>query len=145
MAAVLPAILVLLPTLGLTLAWLRLEGGAWLHLWNTLLPEMLLNTALLMLGVGTVTLVMGSSLAWLVTTYDFPGVRTIEWLLVLPMAIPGYILGYVFMALFDYAGPFQTQLRAWFGPPFELPEFRSLPGAVLVLSLSLYCSVENIA
>jgi iron(III) transport system permease protein len=145
LAAMLPAILVLLPTLGLTLAWLRLEGGAWLHLWNTLLPEMLLNTALLMLGVGTVTLVMGSSLAWLVTTYDFPGVRTIEWLLVLPMAIPGYILGYVFMALFDYAGPFQTQLRAWFGPPFELPEFRSLPGAVLVLSLSLYPYVYLLA
>jgi len=145
LAATLPAILILLPLLGLALAWLRLEAAAWLHLWNTLLPEMLLNTALLMLGVGTATLVMGSSLAWLVTNYDFPGARAIEWLLVLPMAIPGYILGYVLMALFDYAGPIQTQLRAWFGPSFEAPEFRSLPGAVLALSLSLYPYVYLLA
>ncbi|MCS7057037.1 MAG: iron ABC transporter permease [Thermoflexales bacterium] len=140
-----PAALVLLPLIGLVAAWLRLDGEIWLHLWNTLLPEMLLNTMLLMLGVGATTLVLGTGLAWLVTTYSFPGARLIEWLLVLPIAIPGYILGYVFMSLFDYAGPFQTQLRAWFGSHVELPEFRSLPGAVLVLSLALYPYVYLLA
>lgn len=145
LAVALPAFLVLLPLIGLALAWLRLDAEIWAHLWSTLLPEMLLNTALLMAGVGLTTLVLGTTLAWLVTTYTFPGARLIEWLLVLPIAIPGYILGYVSMSLFDYAGPFQTQLRAWFGPELELPEIRSLPGAVFVLSLTLYPYVYLLA
>ncbi|MCS6847067.1 MAG: iron ABC transporter permease [Anaerolineae bacterium] len=145
LAAALPAFLVLLPLIGLALAWLRLDGEIWSHLWSTLLPEMLLNTALLMFGVGATTLALGTALAWLVTTYAFPGSRSLEWLLVLPIAIPGYILGYVSMSLFDYAGPFQTQLRAWFGPDLELPEFRSLPGAIFVLSLTLYPYVYLLA
>ncbi|BCX04770.1 MAG: ABC transporter permease [Candidatus Roseilinea sp.] len=145
LAAALPALLVLLPLIGLALTWLRLDGEIWSHLWSTLLPEMLLNTVLLMLGVGATTLAIGASLAWLVTTYAFPGARLLEWLLVLPIAIPGYILGYVAMSLFDYAGPFQTQLRAWFGPDLELPEFRSLPGAIFVLSLTLYPYVYLLA
>lgn len=145
LVAALPALLILLPLIGLALTWLRLDGEIWAHLWSTLLPEMLLNTALLMLGVGATTLALGTALAWLVTTYAFPGVRLVEWLLVLPIAIPGYILGYVSMSLFDYAGPFQTQLRAWFGADLELPEFRSLPGAIFVLSLTLYPYVYLLA
>lgn len=145
LAAAIPAFLVLLPLIGLALTWLRLDGEIWAHLWRTLLPEMLLNTTLLMLGVGATTLALGTALAWLVTTYTFPGAKLIEWLLVLPIAIPGYILGYVSMSLFDYAGPVQTQLRAWFGPDFELFEFRSLPGAIFVLSLTLYPYVYLLA
>ncbi len=143
--AMLAAVLVLLPLGGLFLTWARLEQSAWAHLWSTVLPEMMFNTALLMLGVSALTLLIGAPLAWLVTTYTFPGSRLIEWLLVLPIAIPGYILGYVFMSLFDYAGPFQSQWRAWFGPAFELPEFRSLPGAIFVLSLTLYPYVYLLA
>jgi iron(III) transport system permease protein len=136
---------VLLPLIRLALAWLNLTPEVWQHLWETLLPEMVFNTLLLMAGVGVVTLVLGTTLAWLVTHFEFPGARAVEWLLVLPLAIPGYIFGYVFMALFDYAGPFQSQLRAWFGPALELPEFRSLPGAIFTLSLSLYPYVYLLA
>lgn len=136
---------VLLPLIRLALAWLNLTPEVWQHLWETLLPEMVLNTVLLTAGVGAVTLCLGTTLAWLVTNFDFPGARLAEWLLVLPLAIPSYIFGYVFMALFDYAGPFQSQLRAWFGPSLELPEFRSLPGAIFTLSLSLYPYVYLLA
>ncbi len=139
--AMLAAVLVLLPLGGLFLTWARLEQSAWAHLWSTVLPEMMVNTALLMLGVSALTLLIGAPLAWLVTTYTFPGSRLIEWLLVLPIDIHGYI----FMSLFDYAGPFQSQWRAWFGPAFELPEFRSLPGAIFVLSLTLYPYVYLLA
>ena len=144
-AIVLLAGVILLPLIRLALAWLDFAPAVWQHLWETLLLEMLINTLLLMLGVGAMTLSIGTATAWLVTTFDFPGARLAEWLLVLPLAIPGYIFGYAFMALFDYAGPFQTQLRAWFGPSFELPEFRSLPGAILTLSLSLYPYVYLLA
>jgi iron(III) transport system permease protein len=137
--------IVLLPLIRLALAWLDFAPEVWQHLLETLLPEMLINTLLLMFGVGAMTLCIGAALAWLVTNFDFPGARLVEWLLVLPLAIPGYIFGYAFMALFDYAGPFQTQLRALFGPSFELPEFRSLPGAILTLSLSLYPYVYLLA
>ncbi|PJF47802.1 MAG: hypothetical protein D6709_05165, partial [Chloroflexi bacterium] len=68
MAAAIPAFLVLLPLIGLALTWLHLDGEIWAHLWRTLLPEMLLNTTLLMLGVGATTLALGTTLAWLVTT-----------------------------------------------------------------------------
>jgi iron(III) transport system permease protein len=136
---------VLLPLIRLAFAWLNLAPEVWQHLWETLLPEMVLNTVLLTAGVGAITLCLGTTLAWLVTNFDFPGARLAEWLLVLPLAIPGYIFGYVFMALFDYAGPFQSQLRAWFGPSLEWPEFRSLPGAIFTLSLSLYPYVYLLA
>ncbi len=136
---------VLLPLIRLALAWLDFAPEVWQHLLETLLAEMLINTLLLMFGVGVTTLCIGAALAWLVTNFDFPGARPAEWSLVLPLAIPGYIFGYAFMALFDYAGPFQTQLRVLFGPSFELPEFRSLPGAILTLSLSLYPYVYLLA
>lgn len=135
---IVPSVVVLLPVLALALAWLQFDPSVWSHLWDTLLPEMVINTIALIAGTGALTLTIGTSLAWLVTNYRFPGVRVMEWLLVLPLAIPGYILGFVFMSLFDYAGPIQTTLRAWLGDGLELPEIRSLPGAVVVLSLTLY-------
>ncbi len=140
-----PTVLVAAPLCVLLLSWLRADPALWSHLWSTLLPEMLVNTSLLLLGVGALTFVLGVSLAWLIASYRFPGSRILEWLLLLPLAMPGYVLGYVFMSLFDFAGPIQTQLRGWFGEAAELPEVRSLPGAVIVLSLALYPYVYLLA
>jgi iron(III) transport system permease protein len=140
-----PTLLVAAPLCVLLLSWLRTDPELWAHLWATLLPEMLLNTGLLLLGVGVLTFTLGTSLAWLVASFRFPGSRVAEWLLVLPLAMPGYVLGYVFMSLFDYAGPIQTGLRPWLGEEFELPEVRSLPGAIIVLSLALYPYVYLLA
>jgi iron(III) transport system permease protein len=140
-----PAFLVAAPLCVLLLSWLRIDGATWAHLWATLLPEMLLNTTLLVTGVALVALAIGAGLAWIVTAYRFAGARVVEWLLALPLAMPGYVLGYVFMSIFDFAGPVQTYLRGWFGEGLELPDIRSLPGAIVVLALATYPYVYLLA
>lgn len=117
----------------------------WADLWDTLLPEMLATTAALLAAVVLGTLVVGAGLAWLVTAYDFPGQRTLSWLLVLPIAMPAYILGFVFLALLDYAGPVQGALRAVFGAGVWFPDIRSVLGAGIVLTLTLYPYVYLLA
>jgi iron(III) transport system permease protein len=77
------------------------------------------------------------SLAWLVSAYDFRGRRLLEQLLILPLAVPSFVIGFVYMALLDYVGPIQTQLRAWFGPALRI-EVRTIWVAALVLSFVLY-------
>ncbi|MHC5559175.1 ABC transporter permease [Kocuria sp. U4B] len=107
--------------------------------------QMVLTTLVLMLGVGAGTLVVGGGLAWLVTAYRFPLRDALVWLLVLPLAMPAYILGFVFLSVFDVAGPVQSGLRAALGADVWVPEVRSLPGAILVLSLTLYPYVYLLA
>ncbi len=102
------------------------------------LGSMVLTTLLLMAGVGLGTLVVGGGLAWLVTAYSFPLRGVLVWLLVLPLAMPAYILGFVFLSTFDAAGPVQSLLRSALGAGVTLPSVRTLPGAVLVMTLSLY-------
>jgi iron(III) transport system permease protein len=99
---------------------------------------MVVTTLVLLAGVGVGTLVVGGGLAWLVTAYRFPLRDALVWLLVLPLAMPAYILGFVFLSVFDVAGPVQGAVRALFGPDAWVPEVRSLPGAVVVLTLTLY-------
>ena len=93
-------------------------------------------------GVGLFTLLIGSVTAWLITMYRFPGRKVLQWALVLPLAIPTYIIAYTFVHVFEYAGPVQGTLRQLFGwsspADYWFPELRSLPGAILVLSLVLY-------
>ncbi|MHA7239524.1 ABC transporter permease [Arthrobacter sp. TMS1-12-1] len=102
------------------------------------LIPMILTTLALMLGVGAGALVVGGGLAWLVTAYRFPLRNLLVWLLVLPLAVPAYVLGFVFLSVFDVAGPVQSLLRAVFGTDVWVPEVRSLPAAILVMTLSLY-------
>lgn len=100
--------------------------------------RMVLTTAGLLAGVGLGTAVLGTGLAWLVTAHEFPGRGVLEVLLVLPLAMPGYVLGFVFLSTFDYAGPVQTGLRSLLGEGLPAWPVRSLPGAVVVLVLTLY-------
>lgn len=119
--------------------------AVWRHLWSTRLPEMLTSTVALLVLVGAGTLVLGVSLAWLTSAYRFPGRPVFRFALVLPLAMPGYVLGYVFMTTFSYAGPVQSTLREWFGRDVWFPEVRTLPGAAVVLVLTLYPYVYVLA
>src|SRR4029079_18269538 len=102
----------------------------------------LADTALLLAGVGTLTLVIGTGTAWLTTVYRFPGRGLLDRLLVLPLAMPTYIIAYAYVELLDFSGPVQRALRALFGwhtvRYYWFPEIRTLPGAILVLSAVLY-------
>ncbi len=139
------ALLAVLPVLVVASAVLTPDREIWRHLAGTLLPELSRNTLLLLAGVGAGTLLLGVSLAWLVTAYRFPGRRVLEWLLVLPLAVPAYVQGFVYMATFDFAGPVQTALRPFFRNMAWFPEIRSGAGAILVMTLVLYPYVYLLA
>jgi len=142
---VLIALIVVFPVLMVASALLTPTREIWQHLWDTLLPLMLVNTAVLLVGVGLGTLVLGAGLAWLVTAYEFPGRSVLQWMLMLPMAVPAYIMGFVFMATFDAAGPVQRSLVDWFGSAGWFPQVRSPAGAITVMTLVLYPYVYMLA
>mgnify|MGYP000379545890 FL=1 len=116
-------------------------GDVWGHLATTVLPDYVRNSLALMGGVGAGTLVLGVGAAWLVTMTDVPGRRTFEWALLLPMAIPAYILAYAYTDFLQVSGPLQTWLRDVTGlgvSELRLPRVRSLGGATAMLTLALY-------
>lgn len=113
-------------------------GEVWRHLWRTQLLELFTNTVLLLVGVGTGTLVVGTGLAWLIVHYHFPGRTVFEWALVLPLAMPAYVIGFTFLGLFDFTGPLQTFLRQTLGPGVRLPNLRSYWGVTLMMTLVFY-------
>ena len=126
------------PLLVVLAAWWHPAGDVWRHLWRTQLLELVVNTLLLAAGVGLGTLVVGAGLAWLVAAFEFPGRRLFEWALVLPLAMPAYVIGFAFLALFDFAGPVQSTLRRLAGPDVRLPELRSGWGVVIMMTLVFY-------
>jgi iron(III) transport system permease protein len=141
-AASLAALLVAFPVATVVVLALTPETAVFGHLASTVLPRYLATTGLLMLGVGLGTGVLGVTSAWLVTMYRFPGVRVFEWALLLPLAIPAYVVAFVYTELLEYSGPVQGALRAlfgWHGPrDYWFPEIRSVAGAVAMLTLVLY-------
>ncbi|MEO8202691.1 MAG: iron ABC transporter permease [Betaproteobacteria bacterium] len=116
------------------------RAETWAHLASTVLPGYLWNTLVLAVGVGIGVTVVGVTVAWLTTMCRFPGRRLFGWALILPIAMPAYVMAYVYTDFLQFAGPLQTGLRAWLGPgrDISLPEIRSLGGAVLVLVAVLY-------
>src|SRR5499427_8655692 len=90
-------------------------GDLWAHLARYVIPAALAQTALLLAGVAVVTIIIGASTAWLVTIFAFPGRDALSWLLPLPLAIPTYIVAYVYVDILDALGPVQSALRAIFG------------------------------
>lgn len=123
-------------------------SDVWQHLWHTVLPIYLRNSALLMLGVAAGTLLIGVATAWLTACYDFPARRLCALLLLLPMAMPAYIVAYTYTGLLDYAGPVQSWLRAQTGlgyGQYWFPSIHSLGGAVAILTLVLYPYVYLLA
>lgn len=134
--------LCLTPILAVFVAASGDTGGLWSHLAETVLPRYIENTALLMIGVTIVSLAMGVPSAWAVTRYDFPGRRSFEWMLLLPAAVPAYLIAYTYTDFLEYAGPVQSFLRETFGwrnaRAYWFPEIRSLEGASLVMGAVLY-------
>ena len=118
------------------------KDNIWPHLVRNVLPATLWTTLLLLAGVAVLTAVIGAGTAWLVTMYRFPGRDSASWLLLLPLAMPTYIIAMCAGELMDFAGPPQAGLRALFGwtsaRDYWFPEIRSLPGAILVISFVLY-------
>ena len=141
-AAVLIAAAVLLPLLAL--AWTAAQGsdGLWSHIAANVLPRATLNTALLLLGVGALVVSIGTGAAWLVTAYDFRGRATMAWALLLPLAVPTYIVAYAYLDLLHPLGPVQGALRALLGydspRDFRLPDIRGLAGCIVLLGFVLY-------
>jgi iron(III) transport system permease protein len=124
------------------------KGDIWAHLVETVLGSYVTNSLLMMVGVGVGVLIIGVPAAWMVTLCRFPGRRVFEWALLLPMAMPAYVVAYTYVGLLDYAGPVQTALRDALGMPNGLkwiPEVRNLPGAVVMLVLVLYPYVYLLA
>ncbi|TWD77570.1 iron(III) transport system permease protein [Variovorax beijingensis] len=128
----------------LMLAWLAFGSGVahWGPLFAHVLPQAALNTALLLMGVGALVLLIGTGCAWLVTACDFPGRRVLNWALLLPLAMPTYIVAFAYLDLLHPIGPVQGAIR-WtlgFDSPrqFRLPDLRSMPGAIFVLGFVLY-------
>lgn len=121
---------------------------AWHHIVDNLLPAYVVNTILLMIGVSFLVTVMGVSTAWLVSMYTFPGRKVLQWLLILPIAIPAYILGFTWVGMLDYTSPAYVFLRNTFGletGQFLFFNILSLPGAIIILSLAHYPYVYLIA
>lgn len=139
------ALLVLAPLSVLAFAWREPAWEIWRHLGDTLLSQLVINTFKLVVGVSCGTLLLGVSLAWLTGACDFPGRKLFSWMLLLPLAMPTYVLAFVFLGIFDFAGPVQTLLRSWFGRGVWFPDIRSAAGVVLVMSLALYPYVYLLA
>ncbi|KZX56815.1 iron ABC transporter permease [Halioglobus sp. HI00S01] len=135
------ALVLSLPVLVIVASLAQPYSDVWQHLRDTVLSDYVSNSFLLMAGVGLGTFVLGVSGAWLTAMCEFPGRRFFNWALLLPMAMPAYIIAYTYTGMLDFAGPVQTALRDVFGwryGDYWFPEIRSLGGAICMLSLVLY-------
>lgn len=148
LGALATAALVLLPSLMVLASLAAPASDNWAHLSATVLPGYVSNTLKLMALVAIMTGIVGVGTAWLTVMTRFPGHSVASWALVLPLAIPGYIVAYVYTDLLAFSGPVQTALRAvtgWNGGDYSFPPVRSLPGAAIMLSLVLYPYVYLLA
>ncbi len=143
------ALLVAAPLLALIYLALAPTDDIWSHLATTVLPVYVRTTFMLMLGVGIGVFVIGVGTAWLVTMHRFPGDRIFQWALLLPLAVPAYVIAYVYTDLLEFAGPVQGLLRETFGwttrRDYWFPEIRSLGGAIAMMTLVLYPYVYLLA
>jgi iron(III) transport system permease protein len=123
-------------------------SATWSHLAQTVLPEYILNSLWLCLGVGCGVGVVGVATAWLTSMHDFPGRRVFDWAMVLPLAMPAYVMAYVYTDFLQFVGPAQTALRETFGwqhGDYWFPDIRTLPGAILMFVCVLYPYVYLLA
>ncbi len=128
----------------LSLFWIAASGdlGPARHVFSVVLPAAIFDTGVLLLGVGAVTVLLGVGAAWLVTAFSFPGRGLLSVALVLPLAVPTYIIAYVYVEILEPLGPVQSAIRTVFGfegrSDYAFPEIRSMPGAILLLGCVLY-------
>jgi len=124
------------------------RSDAWQHLVDTVLMDYISNSLILMLGVTVGTLSIGITTAWLTSIYDFPARKFFQWALLLPLAVPAYIIAYTYTGMLDFTGPVQSTLReffSWGARDYWFPEVRSIGGAIAMLTLVLYPYVYLLA
>ncbi len=133
------AVITLSPVLFILASGMNADPDIWSHLKQHVLPGLLKNTAVLVIGVISVTAVLGISLAWLTSFYEFRGRRLFEKWLIFPLAIPAYVMAFIYTGLLDYSGPVQTFVRTN-APDLAglFPEIRSGGGAIMVISLAIF-------
>ncbi|CAK4071075.1 ABC transporter permease [Vibrio sp. 16] len=135
------ALLLVLPILAIFTTAVGETNELFSHLMSTVMPTYAFNTIVLVLGTMTLSLLLGIPSAWFMAMCRLPSERVLQWALVLPLAMPGYIVGYIFTDWFDFAGPVQILLRdltGWGPGEYWFPDIRTLTGAIIVLSLVLY-------
>lgn len=147
--AVVAAAIIALPVLAVLREIFRPDTeGVWAHLLETVLAEYVLNSVVLALGTGVGAALLGVGCAWIVAMHRFRGRGVLEWALLLPLAMPTYVIAYVYTDLLQFPGPVQSWLRAtfeWQRGDYWFPDVRSLPGAILVFSLVFYPYVYVLA
>ncbi|EGQ9119012.1 ABC transporter permease [Vibrio parahaemolyticus] len=134
-------LLLVLPILAIFYTAIGETDNLFTHLMSTVMPTYIYNTVVLTIGVMGLSLIFGIPSAWLMAMCKLPTEKWLQWALVLPLAMPGYIIGYIFTDWFDFAGPIQIFLRdvtGWGPGEYWFPDIRTLPGATFVLSLVLY-------
>lgn len=147
-SVLIPALLLALPVLVIFTSVLSPQPDIWLHLRQTVLADYVINSLLLAAGTGMGALLLGTSSAWLISQYQFVGRRYVQWMLLLPLAVPAYIIAYTYTGMLEFSGPLQTALRnqfSWRYGDYWFPEIRSLGGAIIMLSLVLYPYVYMLA
>lgn len=142
------ALLLFLPLFGLAAPFLfpGLGGGdapavgTLNHLWNFVLSGYIASTIMLIAGVGVGVFILGVGNAWIIASYDFPGKKVFEWALILPLAVPTYVMAYLFVDLLQFSGPIQSALRTFLGLDslWFFPDPRSLSGAIWSFSFCLF-------
>ena len=138
--AILILLLVLTPLFTIMVKLFDKPGEHWEHIVSTLLPSYFYNSFVLLLGVGFFTFLIGVSMAWLISVYDFPGRKYFEWLLILPLAFPSYMMAYSYVGILEYTGPVQAFFRNNFDIQFKgaIFDIMNMPGAIFILSISLF-------
>ncbi len=143
------ALLLTLPVMALIYEALLPAEDLFRHLWGTVLSAYIGNTFWLVLLVMVFSLLCGVPAAWLMAMCELPGKRWLQWALILPLAMPSYIVAFVYTDLLDFSGPVQAALRQWFGwqssADYYFPPIRTLGGAALMLGLVLYPYVYLLA
>ena len=139
------AILITLPLLYVLFSAITADAAIWRRLWTTRIPELLVNTASLAIGVAIIDLVLGVSLAWIITRYRFPGSAMWDWLIILPLAIPSYVLAYTYTYLLQHRGPLEQLWQTIAGSDAQIFSPFSFSGAVLVMSLNTFPFVYLLA
>ena len=138
------SLFMLVPIIIVLLSWTQPVADIWSHMREYILPQVLKNTAILLLMVTVISGVIGTALAWVTSMYRFPGQRFFSWALMLPLAIPAYVMAFVTVGIVDFSGPLQTSLRDM-GISTAIPSVRNVWGAGIVLSLAFYPYVYLLA
>ncbi|GMR20114.1 MAG: iron ABC transporter permease [Gammaproteobacteria bacterium] len=144
-ASLVLATMIAIPIVVVFSAWLTPADDVWQHLARTILPELVRNTLVLVLGVCAGVLLLGVGLAWLTAMCEFPGRKIFEWALMLPLAVPAYVLAFVLVGLLDFSGPVASAWREVFGRQAWFPEVRSTWGVITVMVLAFYPYVYMLA